>query len=318
VTEVLDDAFVTERVKNKLRYIQRVKDFASSQGLTVADNYSTYIDLGEEQRISYLVSAAPRFEVKLKTWNYAFAGKFPYLGFFSKQDRDEYSDFLSAKMKMDVHKSEAAAFSFLGWIDDPIYSTMLNDEDESIAATLFHELTHSTIWINNDVQFNEKIAEFVSEFLVDRFERSKIDQRRQKKISQSEDKGKFVAWILNLKSGLTEYYTSSAKQTEAKRLGGKESIFATHSKNFPQMSSNAYGQLNSRPWNNARLLAVSFYVPVFSDLQRSFACVDSVKVGDWLKQIKSIHSSHDLAFSLEHACANIETLGLQNNKLPIY
>lgn len=303
ISDVLVDPAVSQVSKNKLIFIGKVRDFARENGLKVGENYSEYIDLGSEPRISYLVSAAPEFKLEPKTWNYAFAGKFPYLGYFSKSDRDDYADFLEKKMKMDVYKGEAAAFSFLGWINDPVYSTMLTQNDSDLAGTLFHELTHSTLWIKNNVTFNEKLAEFVSELLLDAFDQSGSSARELRRAQVKADREKIALWIDNFKADLKKSYKETEGLDRTQRLSAKQAAISHWVNQFPEVTSHEYSTLNKKPWNNARLLALSLYTPDFSDLNASYHCREKLKVGDWLERIKRIHLREGLERSLELACS---------------
>ncbi len=64
---------------------------------------------------------------------------------------------------MDVIVSPAAAYSSLGWFNDPLLSTMFSGSDTRLAAYLFHELAHQRLYIKNDGLFNEGYASFVEE-----------------------------------------------------------------------------------------------------------------------------------------------------------
>jgi predicted aminopeptidase len=54
-----------------------------------------------------------------------------------------------------------AAYSTLGWFDDPILNTMLRWGDDALGGTIFHELAHQKLYVKNDTAFNESFASFV-------------------------------------------------------------------------------------------------------------------------------------------------------------
>jgi predicted aminopeptidase len=52
-------------------------------------------------------------------------------------------------------------FSTLGLLSDPIYSFMIDYSTYALADLIIHEQTHATIFVKNEIQFNEELATFV-------------------------------------------------------------------------------------------------------------------------------------------------------------
>ena len=52
-------------------------------------------------------------------------------------------------------------FSTLGLLSDPIYSFMTEYSLYALAELIIHEQTHATVFIKNEIQFNEELATFV-------------------------------------------------------------------------------------------------------------------------------------------------------------
>ena len=58
---------------------------------------------------------------------------------------------------MDVHIGGTAAYSTLGWFDDPILNTFINYREEDLADLIFHELAHHHLFVKGDTTFNESL-----------------------------------------------------------------------------------------------------------------------------------------------------------------
>ena len=52
------------------------------------------------------------------------------------------------------------AYSTLGKFNDPILSSFFHYDDEDLAELIFHELFHSIFFVENEVEFNENLADF--------------------------------------------------------------------------------------------------------------------------------------------------------------
>jgi predicted aminopeptidase len=62
---------------------------------------------------------------------------------------------------LDTDIGGASGWSTLGFFKDPILSQMLNNEEGDLAELIIHELTHGTIFVKDDVEFNENLASFI-------------------------------------------------------------------------------------------------------------------------------------------------------------
>ncbi|MBI3512189.1 MAG: aminopeptidase [Bacteroidetes bacterium] len=160
VKDVLADKTVPDSVKQKLKLIGEIRQFAfDSIGLNRNNNYTTYYDQ-HGQRLIYVVTACEPFALKPHLWHFPFLGNVPYKGFFNKEKAKEEESSLK-KEGYDTDIGGASGWSTLGYFKDPILSQMLQYDEGDLAELIIHELTHGTVFVKNDVDFNENLASFV-------------------------------------------------------------------------------------------------------------------------------------------------------------
>jgi predicted aminopeptidase len=152
--------------------IEEIKRFAiDSLRLNPSDNYTTFYDQ-HQKPILWVITACQPFELNAKKWNFPIVGTFSYKGHFEKEIADSELNELK-KQGFDTQLNEVSAWSTLGYLNDPILSSMLEKSEGRLAALLFHELTHSTLFVKNNLEFNENLADFVGDYGAIRFLKSK-------------------------------------------------------------------------------------------------------------------------------------------------
>ena len=157
IHELIQDQKVEKKLKRQLQLVIELREFAETKlNLEVGKAYSKYKQLDRSAAV-WVVYAAPAFSLELKSWNYPIIGEYQSKGFFKKAMAMDYAGGLKEK-GFDVYLGEATAYSTLGWFNDPLLSTFLEDNDEQLAEVLFHELTHRTYYLKGDTMFNESFA----------------------------------------------------------------------------------------------------------------------------------------------------------------
>ncbi|NQZ76967.1 MAG: aminopeptidase [Ekhidna sp.] len=162
VKAVLEDTSVSDSIKAKIEIIKQARKFSfDSLALSRSDNYTTFYD--QQGKVAlWNLSASEQYELKPKLWSFPILGSFPYKGFFDLEAAKE--EFEKLKQEgYDARIRPVGGWSTLGWTVDPILSSMLNRTEGSLVELIIHELTHSTVFVKDDIQFNENLATFVGE-----------------------------------------------------------------------------------------------------------------------------------------------------------
>lgn len=283
IDHLLKDESLDPDLKQSFLSLGRILQFAKTNGLNSDEAYEYYIDTPQPV-VSYLVVASEPLVLKRKYWWFPLIGDVPYLGFFQKSDRDREANILR-EQGLDVHETAASAFSSLGWFADPLYKSMVYKRSENdFAHLIFHELTHRTVWIPNDSSFNEGLAEFVADLLLDKYlenhriNRGKLDAERR-------DDAYFANWVENLKGELAKLYESSLDPKE--KLAKKAEIFGDFLEGkWPSFETNSYENLRKRSWNNAMLLGISLYTNEKNEAARLYTQYQKPSVSEFLSRIE--------------------------------
>lgn len=278
ISAVLEDENTSEESKEKLRLVQDILQLAQDEDLNASDSYKDFIDLGDRLAVSYLVQAAEVDQLKLVTWWFPVVGSVPYLGYFQETERDQKLTQLKDK-GYDVLASEVDAFSGLGWFADPIFSTFLRKRTSSLANLLFHELTHATLWVSGNADFNENLASYVADVLTIQYlERRSFSEELVYYKGRKADYDLFFVWLSELRSQLETLYESRANMPLAQLLEKKKEIFSRFlNEKRPQFHTIDF--IGTEPWNNATVLAVNLYAPETERFLKAHACAKTLTKG---------------------------------------
>ncbi len=160
VEEVLKDVNFPDSLKSKIRLIQKVRSFAVTDlGLSDNDNYTQIYDQ-KGKTILWNLSASEPFALEPKTWWFPIVGSVPYKGFFDL-DRAKTEEKELIEDGWDTRIRTVSGWSTLGWFRDPILSNMLSRSEGGLAELIIHELVHATIFVENEIEFNENLASFI-------------------------------------------------------------------------------------------------------------------------------------------------------------
>lgn len=162
IDDWLADETTDPEIAARLVLAQELRAFAVRElALPPGDSYSSYAATGREAA-TWIVVAAPEFSLEPRTWCFLVAGCVPYRGYFERGDADRFAAKLRDK-GYDVSVSPAAAYSTLGWFDDPLVDSMFGNDETDFAGILFHEMAHQELYLPGDTLFSESYAAFVEE-----------------------------------------------------------------------------------------------------------------------------------------------------------
>jgi predicted aminopeptidase len=265
IDEVIRDAATDTATRRKLELVLQARDFAEhALRLDTGDSYTTYSWV-DSDTLLLVVSAARRDRFEPYTWWFPIIGRVPYKGFFDFDAARRQAASLE-RAGYDTYVRSAAAFSTLGWFNDPLLNTLLRFDDTYLVGTVIHELLHNTIFLPGQVSFNESFANFVGErgaiaFFCTR-DGEDADSCRQA-TDTWHDTRLFGRFLTELVTELEALYDRTGV-TLPEVLAQREQIFSAYRRRFgdeleAQLRTPAYRWFMHRPLNNATLIGVRLY-----------------------------------------------------------
>jgi predicted aminopeptidase len=250
-----------ERVR--LRLVAQVKAFGESElGLKETKNYQT-VYLKSRQPPIYVVAASPKDRLVRKTWWFPILGRMPSLGFFDEKSARAEKERLLEK-DLDVILGVADAYSTLGWFQDPVTLNLLEGSTVDLVETILHEMTHTTLYLKDQADFNEGLAVLVGkvgtiQFLEKTFGSSDpLTMEAQKNL---EDERIFCSFLASLLQQLEQLYASTASYEE--KLAQREKVFQKSLVRFEgiknKLQTDRFTHFGSAKLNNAYLLSIGLY-----------------------------------------------------------
>ncbi|MDR1256535.1 MAG: aminopeptidase [Spirochaetaceae bacterium] len=262
-----------------------IRRFAVEElGLNETKNYTRYVNIDRDY-LAAVVSASAKDSFKRHEWRFPVVGNVPYKGFFIAKDARSEAAKLSRK-DLDVWIRAVDAFSTLGWFSDPLYSFMRGYPPDRMADILIHELVHATIFIKDNMQFNEELAEFIGSegarlYIAERYGG---DSPQMERMTYSEaDNAAYVSFIRELSDELDAVYRSEIPREQ--KLERKASVIAAAKARFEaeyesRFHSEAYRAFLEIDVNNAYLELYRLYYSGGSRLKGLYAESGAGQTGD--------------------------------------
>ncbi|MDG2307439.1 MAG: aminopeptidase [Candidatus Binatia bacterium] len=281
IEDLLAADAITPEERAQLELVSDARVFAEeSLGMDVGGAYGSLAEV-PPGALLWVVSASERMRLRSYTWWFPIVGDVAYKGFFHREDADAEAVELR-EQGYDTYVRQSAAFSTLGWFDDPVLSTWLESEPVALVRLVIHELLHRTTYLPGQTTFNESFATFVGSTgaasfftALDGNESERATEARdawRKQIARSERWGDSIERLRAL------YREGAAgERTEQEVLAARSEIFAE------------FG--SSKEINNAVLLASYAYL---SHLER-FQCVLDEEDGDVAGALARIRTESEVA-----------------------
>jgi predicted aminopeptidase len=250
--------------QEKLRLVLSVREYARDVlKFNVGGSYSSYSYV-DRPDLTYIVLAAPKTELRPYTWWFLIVGSVPYKGYFSKEEAQAEIDRLNAE-GYDTSLRTSAAFSTLGWFDDPLLSHLLRYDKVLLSEVVFHELFHNTLYVKGAGAFNESSANFAGhraaiDFFKERFGADSAEHRRA--LQLWDDEREFGSFIAETVRTLSELYGRDIARESKLRL--REEVFARVKADWARRISDRPGHrfqaFGQQALNNAVLMHYRVYL----------------------------------------------------------
>jgi predicted aminopeptidase len=292
IAELVRDSSTDPVLRDNLRLVLHTRDYAARLGLEAKQTYTSYSDVGRDTLLLVL-QAAPKDCICPYTWKYPIVGRIPYKGFFDARAARREADRFSAR-GYDVYLRPSGAFSTLGWFEDPLLSTAISGDSVELAATVFHEIAHNTLYVKSATPFNESFAQLVGYRSAEAFFRERGDSlnarhaadRWHDEIVLGEYYSALVRRLDSLYSRKPDSVALEAGRREA-AVWARDQLLGPFGKRFRTFRVD---RLAERPINNARLIGSGIYrtrLDLFDrwferhgrDVGRSVAALDTLMDG---------------------------------------
>jgi predicted aminopeptidase len=290
IARIVQDTATDWETRDKLLLVLQARQFAADSLRLNAGNSYTLFSRVESDTLVMVLSAAYKDRFEPHTWWFPVVGRVPYKGFF------ELDDALRAQRKLeaqgyDTYLRPSAAFSTLGWFNDPLLSTLLRYDRVSLANTVIHELFHNTFYAPGQAVFNESLANFVGGRGAIEFFCRRDGPRAQTCETASaawEDDLLFGAFLEQLVADLKALY-ARPELSAADKLRERERLLADAQRRFsaevrPRLKVDSFASFTRDPLNNATLISRHIYY----DRLGLFEQVYRARNGDFIRAVDDI------------------------------
>jgi predicted aminopeptidase len=262
IDDLLQQSDLDEGLRQRLLLVQQIRAFSiDALALPDSGSYTNYALLDRPYVLQNLF-AASEFSTRLHSWCYPIVGCTSYRGYYDAELLNEYVNQLKAQ-NFDIHIGYVAAYSTLGWFDDPVLSSFIDWPDYRLAGLLFHELTHQRIYIDDDTQFNESLAVAVQQVGTELWLSSAQDDAQIDEFKRwIEYRSEVISMIEATVEKLNQLYRTETH--EAIKRNKKQAIFATSRERYSAIAKRLNYSDEFEGWfagelNNAKIGSIATY-----------------------------------------------------------
>jgi predicted aminopeptidase len=277
LVQVLTAPDTDEETRGKLRLIRDARHFAISElGFRNAgSSYTTVAELPSDT-LALVLTAAYRDRLEFHTWWFPIVGQVPYRAYFSTSAGERAQQEMEAD-GYDTFLRPTAAFSTLGWFSDPIYSTVLRQDQVGAVQTILHELAHNHLFIPGQGRFNESWATFAGhaasiQFFCNRDGGGPNTTWCLRAQARWTDARRVSRFLMELEADIRQIYARDHPSTEAAiRVRDdryREALEDFRTRVQPSLEASSYPSLAREELNNATLLSRVIYFHRLDDFQR--------------------------------------------------
>lgn len=260
IATVLARPDLEPEVRRKLELVLAARRYAEQIGLKPGGSFTTlsYVD---GPTMLYVLTATPRTSLEPHTWWFPIVGRVPYKGFFERAFAEAEAKQLVGQ-GLDTSIRGAAAFSTLGWFDDPLLRHQLKADDVDLVNLVLHETYHNTFYAKgaHATAFNESLATFVGHrAAIDFFTARGADGDKVAEARDAwADERTFGDFVQTLARKLRALYASADQATA---IAEREALFTEAQEAFPALPFHGtrFDKFDDVHLNNAVLLQVLLY-----------------------------------------------------------
>ena len=276
VSAVLVDRATPPRLAAQLRLATAMLRFADeSLAMPTGGRYRSYVEVSGAP--VWNVVAAQELALAPVSRCYPVVGCAIYRGYFSRSGAEREAARLAAGY--DVHVYPVAAYSTLGWFDDPLLSSFIMLDEPDLAALLFHELAHSVHFLLGDSTFNESYANFVGVEGAVAWLRSQgqdAAEHRRALVAKRRAERAFAAFLGYWRQRLRSLYALPIDDAPKRQLKGQafQAMRAAYHACREELGNGRFDEFMAEPLSNAKLLATGAYEDLVPGFARLFDAAD--------------------------------------------